>query len=472
MKEELARLEGDERTLARGVLEELVTSQGTKAVKAASELALALEVDGSDLEPVLEKLVRARLLRVLEREDGGTAYELSHEYLIREIDLGTEAKTRKQAEELIKQEMENWRHFGTLLAADKLALVSEVREVLRLDVEAQEFLLRSALHAGRVMDYWLSQVEDETQRAKIAYDCLHDDQVEVRDRTAQVLRTWAVPEVSRMLMDVVLEDETALVRRQAAESLQAMEGQGEAGLVSLLDAAQSSDRRQRRRALDGLAWYLHVAGQRLSLPRRLQWPVQTRLARIRLREARPQIDRQTRAGGLAALLGALPFLMYLALDTADDVLTAVMILVVLASLSGVGGILLGGGLAVVRAITRGWNAAVRVGSMGLAGALLGLAALLPISLRLGGWAAGLALGLLLAVVDVADLRPGRRAMATLGAVVGAITGLIGLLLAQKSTQGGTLLDEVLPTIAIAVLAAGILGTSAVQSEPSEPGKDI
>jgi hypothetical protein len=129
---ELARLESDERKLARDALEELVTSQRTKAVKTAAELALALKVDISDLESVLEKLVRARLLRPVERAEAtGRAYELAHEYLIAEIALSPEAMTRKETEELIQQEVKNWQRFGTLVAADKLALIDRNRDALR-----------------------------------------------------------------------------------------------------------------------------------------------------------------------------------------------------------------------------------------------------------------------------------------------------------------------------------------------------
>ena len=139
-----------ERAIARSALEELVTSQGTKAVKLTDELALALEISSALLEPVLEKLVQARLFRTLERDDGRIAHELAHEYLIsRDISLGVEAKERKEAEELITQEVENWRRFGTLLGADKLALIADVRQVLRLSPEAQELLFRSALQVGR-----------------------------------------------------------------------------------------------------------------------------------------------------------------------------------------------------------------------------------------------------------------------------------------------------------------------------------
>jgi hypothetical protein len=157
LDDELARLGSTERALARGVLEELVTSQGTKAVKAGDELALALDIAPAALQPVMDRLVRARLLRALEPEAGGTAYELAHEYLIREIGLGTEAQARKQAEELVQQEVENWRRFGTRLAADELALIGRARDVLKLNAEAWDLLLCSALVCNHEVTYWLAR---------------------------------------------------------------------------------------------------------------------------------------------------------------------------------------------------------------------------------------------------------------------------------------------------------------------------
>jgi Fe2+ or Zn2+ uptake regulation protein len=57
---------------------------------------LALDTDLVTAKSVLEKLVRGRLLRTLEREDGKIVYELAHEYLIQEITLSPEVKERKQ----------------------------------------------------------------------------------------------------------------------------------------------------------------------------------------------------------------------------------------------------------------------------------------------------------------------------------------------------------------------------------------
>jgi hypothetical protein len=172
LDDELARLGGDEQALARGALEELVTSQSTKAVKARGELAVALGVDAPELEPVLEKLVRARLLRPVERAEAERAYELAHEYLIGEIVLSPEAVARKEAEELLRQGVDNWQRFEALLPAETFALIDAQRDRLRLPVEAQELMLRSALRHGAAVGPWLVRMEDVEQALALAQEAL------------------------------------------------------------------------------------------------------------------------------------------------------------------------------------------------------------------------------------------------------------------------------------------------------------
>src|SRR5262249_18992025 len=219
LEDELNRLGHDERTLARGALEELVTSQSTKAVKSTEEIALPLDADAAKLAPVLEKLVRARLLRLIERQDGETAFELAHEYLIREIGLGEGAKERKEVEELIAQEVENWQRFQTLLAADKLARISEVRELLRLSPEAQELLLRSALQVGSAADYWLTGGGDRARRASVLAEATTSKLAVVRQRAAEVPATEDTPESVEPLLELALRDPDMPVRTTARASL-------------------------------------------------------------------------------------------------------------------------------------------------------------------------------------------------------------------------------------------------------------
>jgi len=249
----LGRLGRDEAALARTALEELVTSQGTKAVRSGDELALALGVERSELEAVLEKMVRARLLRVLERGDGGTAYELAHEYLIAEISLEAQARKRKQAEELLSQELENWQRLGTLLAVDKLALLGKVREELRLNGDAQAFLLRSALQVGQDVDYWLTRVAEPDRLLAVLAEAANRDEAAVRQRAAEAMGSQDVRGSVAPLRALALHDGEAEVRAAARVSLAALSRQRPCVVAELQNALAHADRTARRRVFKTLA---------------------------------------------------------------------------------------------------------------------------------------------------------------------------------------------------------------------------
>jgi formylglycine-generating enzyme required for sulfatase activity len=163
LDQELRRFPPDEQALARDLLEELVTSERTKKLETLTEMETALAAAPQVLCTVVEKLVRARLLRPVERADAigdDTAYELAHEYLIAEIALSPEAVARKEAEELLRQGVDNWRRFGALLSAEAFELVDAQRDRLRMDAEAQELMLRSALRYGHAVGHWLGRVQN------------------------------------------------------------------------------------------------------------------------------------------------------------------------------------------------------------------------------------------------------------------------------------------------------------------------
>jgi formylglycine-generating enzyme required for sulfatase activity len=124
------------------------------------------------LGPVLEKLTRARLLRLVEREGAERAYELAHEYLIAEIALSPEAVARKEAEELLRQGVDNWQRFDTLLASETFALVVAQYDRLRLEAEAQELMLCSALRHGQAVARWLAQMQDGDKALTLAQEAL------------------------------------------------------------------------------------------------------------------------------------------------------------------------------------------------------------------------------------------------------------------------------------------------------------
>jgi len=187
LAQELAHLPQAERQLAQLLLEELVTAQKTKTVKDVEELALALEDDTTAISPLLEKLVRARLLRPLEQE-GRQVYELAHEYLIQQIDLTPEARERKLTQDILFQAVDNWHSTQTLLSAERLILLRPWRDQLRLNMDALELLLRSALASQTDLVQWSERAQKaDVDVTSILLPALANDNFRVRAAAVMTL---------------------------------------------------------------------------------------------------------------------------------------------------------------------------------------------------------------------------------------------------------------------------------------------
>ena len=267
LEDELSRLNFDERLIARSILEELTTSKGTKAVKSADELALALSLEIDATSKVLDRLVRARLLRALERvTDGSVVYELAHEYLIGEIYQSGKTHARKQTEELIAQEIENWQRLGTLISAEKLALIYRLRSELRLSGEAHELLLRSALQTGVNVDYWLEQASDVQQRTSILGEAANSENVNARLRAVQGLGKEESDAAALSLAHAAVYDSNADVRRVAQEQLSQTENVP-LSVIELLEVASKDKDRETRDA----AFQTVTVLPKNNLPTNLRW---------------------------------------------------------------------------------------------------------------------------------------------------------------------------------------------------------
>lgn len=130
---------------ARSLFIALVTSNGRRGMRNHDELYAELKhlnVSQSDFNALLDQLVTSRLLRVDEQgEDlGGHTYELTHDYLLDEIELDPEIKSRKAAQELLNQEVEVYHQHQTLLPWDKLLIIEAHESALVLDTDAQALL--------------------------------------------------------------------------------------------------------------------------------------------------------------------------------------------------------------------------------------------------------------------------------------------------------------------------------------------
>jgi hypothetical protein len=187
LKQTLAQL-GNDRDLARQALIELTTSRGTKAVKSVAALAPALGVDAAKAEILLERLVLARLVREVDQD--GRSYELSHEYLIRELELSDDDRKRKDAEETIRGRFDTWQRYGAkaLIDLTTFELVRDQRAAVWLPPEQVAFMLRGAISHSMDVEDWTRRLDASTAQALLLNLLLNETIIaEERVNTLQAL---------------------------------------------------------------------------------------------------------------------------------------------------------------------------------------------------------------------------------------------------------------------------------------------
>jgi len=140
----LRELEPDERTLARELLKQLVTSEQTKTVSRVVDLARVLGQPEPAVQKVLADFVNRRLIRQVQREEG-TWFELAHEYLVEEIGRWLSDKDRelKKVRELLEQAVRNHRNLGMLIPPAQLKVIHAQEALLNLSRDELQLLRES-----------------------------------------------------------------------------------------------------------------------------------------------------------------------------------------------------------------------------------------------------------------------------------------------------------------------------------------
>ncbi len=179
-------LQPDQREAARRLLESLITSETQRVIRTHTELVAELTARGVTpemLDVVLNQLIDSRLLTAHEPDDthGELAYELAHDYLLAEIKLDPAVQARKAAQELLEQEVRAYRRYHTLMAADRLQVISPFRTELRFTLEAESLFTESLTAEQR------AAAEREAQRTA-------QQQAESNKRAARRLR-WLTVEL-------------------------------------------------------------------------------------------------------------------------------------------------------------------------------------------------------------------------------------------------------------------------------------
>ena len=145
-----------DRPLASLMLAELVSSQMRRVPRSQAELIAQLQQRLPDVDPLQVQRVLATLVnnRLLEADDDAeerdTTYELTHDYLLQEIELDQATLRRKAAQELLNQEVAAWRVDNrSRIGEEKLRIIEEQESELLVDDDAVELLRLSRDSVGR-----------------------------------------------------------------------------------------------------------------------------------------------------------------------------------------------------------------------------------------------------------------------------------------------------------------------------------
>ncbi|GJM40089.1 MAG: hypothetical protein DHS20C20_03710 [Ardenticatenaceae bacterium] len=136
------QMSGRQRQIASRALEALTNSQKMRVKKRKRDLVLELGHDASQtLEDALDILYNNHLIRLEKDEHDESIYELTHDYLLLEIDHDPETQGRKLAQEIIFQELHvSQENKQSRISADKLAMIEPYLINLNLEPEAEELV--------------------------------------------------------------------------------------------------------------------------------------------------------------------------------------------------------------------------------------------------------------------------------------------------------------------------------------------
>jgi len=155
LSRELERMSATQSTIARQILEGLITSQTRRSRRRYNDLLDEIrqrnqQTDVQQVDRVLADLVSSRLLRTDEAEDDHPLYELAHDYLLTVIEIDPETLARKAAQEFLNQEVVAWQADPRLrIGEEKLRIIEEREKELRINTGAAILLQLSREAIGR-----------------------------------------------------------------------------------------------------------------------------------------------------------------------------------------------------------------------------------------------------------------------------------------------------------------------------------
>ncbi|MBK5278399.1 MAG: hypothetical protein JJE09_06015, partial [Bacteroidia bacterium] len=144
LERELKKFSGSQRIVAQQVLVSLVSSEikGGRNIYSAEEIKEELSNKGTNtllLDDILKQLINRHLLRIVEKNINGIevqAYELSHERLIKMVELDSESQKQKIAREILEFKFK----YELLLTPSELNIIEPYKNIVVRTQKEQKLL--------------------------------------------------------------------------------------------------------------------------------------------------------------------------------------------------------------------------------------------------------------------------------------------------------------------------------------------
>ncbi|MCB0208655.1 MAG: HEAT repeat domain-containing protein [Anaerolineae bacterium] len=202
----LKEFQGSSADLAKTVLKELVSSQGTGQAVYVTTLHAQMRAEVAVVDDVLRWLVNQRLL-IRDEEDGLAFYELAHDALAETISgwISELEMRRKFLEETLLHGLSRWHTYGEMISQAGLEYINNQLAELQaqeislafLNEEMRLLLLRSGLAAAYAVPTWVELAGQYGE--ELLKEGLESEQWEMRRMAMQGLGLlWQWLEVSKL----------------------------------------------------------------------------------------------------------------------------------------------------------------------------------------------------------------------------------------------------------------------------------
>lgn len=147
----LADLTPEEKLDAQNILNLLTGPEGLRAILSIDDINRYLTITNDRSQPVLEHLMKKKIVHAIVEDDKVVGYELVHDFLSKKFfdKLGPEAKRSKTIIDIFRKAFRDWKQHGVLASKDRLEILFSNIKQLSLKDEEWDFIIKSSFSV-----YW------------------------------------------------------------------------------------------------------------------------------------------------------------------------------------------------------------------------------------------------------------------------------------------------------------------------------